>query len=153
MIRKHSSFRSAVVSVLAMSLLSVACSGPEKKPAGLLSRTLQEVAEKTDRARMKVIEVAARSFDLEYGRPPQSVDELVENGYLRPQDILDAQGNKIALADYDYANEPEQTGGFAGSVVSKSCGACGKGVSSSAKVGDRCPHCGVVWGHETQSYR
>lgn len=30
----------------------------------------------------------------------------------------------------------------------KNCGKCGKQVSASAKVGDRCPHCGVVWGRE-----
>lgn len=31
---------------------------------------------------------------------------------------------------------------------SKSCGSCGGIVSKTAKVGDRCPHCGVIWGRE-----
>ena len=35
--------------------------------------------------------------------------------------------------------------------VSKSCGKCGKSVSASSKVGDRCPHCGVRWGYENTS--
>lgn len=30
----------------------------------------------------------------------------------------------------------------------KSCGKCGKQVSNTSKIGDRCPHCGVVWGRE-----
>lgn len=33
-------------------------------------------------------------------------------------------------------------------TTSKSCGKCGKSVSASSKVGDKCPHCGVVWGRE-----
>lgn len=32
--------------------------------------------------------------------------------------------------------------------VVKSCGKCGRSVSSSATVGGRCPHCGVVWRSE-----
>jgi uncharacterized protein YgiM (DUF1202 family) len=31
---------------------------------------------------------------------------------------------------------------------SKNCGKCQKEVSIYSKVGDRCPHCGVVWGKE-----
>lgn len=34
-------------------------------------------------------------------------------------------------------------------TVSKQCGKCGREVSASAKVGDRCPHCGVRWGRES----
>lgn len=33
--------------------------------------------------------------------------------------------------------------------VTKSCGSCDRGVSSSSMVGMRCPHCGVRWGHES----
>ena len=33
-------------------------------------------------------------------------------------------------------------------TVSKSCGSCGGTVSSSSRIGQRCPHCGVVWGKE-----
>lgn len=32
--------------------------------------------------------------------------------------------------------------------VSKTCGACGGIVSTNARVGQRCPHCGVIWGRE-----
>ena len=33
-------------------------------------------------------------------------------------------------------------------TVSKSCGSCGGAVSSSSRIGQRCPHCGVIWGRE-----
>lgn len=33
--------------------------------------------------------------------------------------------------------------------ITKHCGKCGKEVSSSAKVGDKCPYCGVIWGSES----
>lgn len=36
-------------------------------------------------------------------------------------------------------------------TVSKSCGKCGKKVSVTSKIGDRCPHCGVRWGYENSS--
>jgi hypothetical protein len=35
-------------------------------------------------------------------------------------------------------------------TVGKSCVKCGKEVSLGANVGDRCPHCGVVWTAESQ---
>jgi hypothetical protein len=34
---------------------------------------------------------------------------------------------------------------------SKSCGACNRSVSNYSGVGDRCPHCGVIWGRENTS--
>lgn len=33
-------------------------------------------------------------------------------------------------------------------ITQKTCGRCGGIVSNSAKVGDKCPHCGVIWGKE-----
>lgn len=33
-------------------------------------------------------------------------------------------------------------------TISKSCGSCGGAVSSSSRIGQRCPHCGVIWGRE-----
>ena len=33
-------------------------------------------------------------------------------------------------------------------TTSKNCGKCGKSVSANSKVGDKCPHCGVIWGKE-----
>jgi len=38
--------------------------------------------------------------------------------------------------------------GQSSKVVSAQCGKCHKPVSTSAKVGDYCPHCGVRWGFE-----
>lgn len=34
-------------------------------------------------------------------------------------------------------------------TVSKSCGSCGGSVSEYSRTGQRCPHCGVIWGQET----
>ncbi len=34
-------------------------------------------------------------------------------------------------------------------IESKSCGYCGKSVSKYSKIGQKCPHCGVVWGRES----
>ena len=33
-------------------------------------------------------------------------------------------------------------------TITKSCGSCGGAVSRYAKVGDKCPHCGAIWGRE-----
>ena len=35
-------------------------------------------------------------------------------------------------------------------TVTKHCGACGHEVSSDARVGQRCPYCGAIWGHENE---
>ena len=35
---------------------------------------------------------------------------------------------------------------------SASCGKCGGAVSANSRVGQRCPHCGVIWGRENTSY-
>lgn len=43
-----------------------------------------------------------------------------------------------------------QSGGY--TVVSKRCVACGKPVSINSRIGQRCPHCGVIWGEETSTY-
>lgn len=32
--------------------------------------------------------------------------------------------------------------------LSARCGSCGKAVSANSRVGQRCPHCGVIWGRE-----
>lgn len=36
-----------------------------------------------------------------------------------------------------------------GNKSSMCCGSCGKSVSSSSKVGDKCPHCGARWLYKT----
>jgi len=37
--------------------------------------------------------------------------------------------------------------------ISKSCGRCGGGVPVTSQVGQRCPHCGAIWGFESTSYQ
>jgi predicted RNA-binding Zn-ribbon protein involved in translation (DUF1610 family) len=37
--------------------------------------------------------------------------------------------------------------------TSKSCGACHRDVSAYSTVGQRCPHCGVIWGRENTTTR
>ena len=32
--------------------------------------------------------------------------------------------------------------------LSATCGSCGRAVAASSRVGQRCPHCGVIWGRE-----
>jgi formylglycine-generating enzyme required for sulfatase activity len=44
--------------------------------------------------------------------------------------------------------QPPKSVGQSTVSVSKKCGSCGGGVSSTAKIGDTCPHCGVKWGYE-----
>lgn len=39
------------------------------------------------------------------------------------------------------------------SVISKTCGNCGKSVSVHSKIGQRCPHCGFIWGSENSITR
>jgi len=36
-------------------------------------------------------------------------------------------------------------------VIGKQCGRCLSPVPLSSRTGDRCPHCGIRWGHESQS--
>ncbi len=35
-------------------------------------------------------------------------------------------------------------------TVSKACGSCGGVVSSLSRIGQRCPHCSVIWGRENE---
>ena len=35
--------------------------------------------------------------------------------------------------------------------LSASCGKCGRAVAATSRVGQRCPHCGVVWGRENKT--
>lgn len=37
-------------------------------------------------------------------------------------------------------------------LAGKQCGACGKMVRMSAKVGERCEHCGTYWGYSMKKY-
>lgn len=125
----------AFVSVMA----AVSCGGPGGKRASLVSSIREKAARATEQAKVQVVKVAVQAFTLENGRPPESLQELVEKGYMEAGGIVDSQGNELPYSPQGYAED---------TVISKSCGACGKSVSSGSQVGDRCPHCGVVWGTE-----
>lgn len=139
------------VSLFLTLFFPASCNNAKAKNTGLLSRMTQKAQESQNLAQKKVIEAAVSAFDLEQGRPPQTIDELVEYGYLEPRAVLDANGEKLSLDDYR-SSSPGNTGSGL-TLIEKSCGACGKSVPLSSKVGDRCPHCGVVWGHETQTFQ
>ncbi|MBN1408048.1 MAG: hypothetical protein JW956_09670 [Calditrichaceae bacterium] len=96
-----------------------------------------------NKAKIKMIETAVKMYAMENGRDPESVDELVEKGYLGEKDILDQNGKKLPITPSGFDS--------GSGMITKSCGACGKTVSPGSKVGDRCPHCGVIWGYETQT--
>ena len=118
------------------------CSTSDKKTTSLLNSYKDKANQMANQAKIKQIEVAVKIYALEYGNNPDSVDELVEKGFLKQSDIVDQNGKKLPMtpSDYDIGS---------GSII-KTCEACGKEVSPSSKVGDRCPHCSVVWGYETQ---
>lgn len=47
---------------------------------------------------------------------------------------------------------PQTYQGGRWATVAKACDECGKPVSLGAGVGDRCPHCGVIWSAERYQY-
>ena len=55
-----------------------------------------------NQAKIKTIEVAVKMYAVEYGHDPESVDELVEKGYLKPSDIVDQNGKKLPLTPSGY---------------------------------------------------
>jgi hypothetical protein len=68
--------------------------------------------------------------------------------------------NRPATAPVRRANSSSQSswprntsGGDQWGLVGKTCDGCGGSVSMSAQVGDRCPHCGGVWGGVRYVYR
>lgn len=122
--------------------LNLSCSTSDKKASSLLNSYKERVEKMVNQAKIRMIETAVMMYAVEYGHDPESVDELVEKGYLKPSDILDQNGKKLPLTPSGMNMES--------GIVTKSCGACGKVVSPTSKVGDRCPHCGVIWGYETQ---
>lgn len=127
------------LAVLAAAVAGVSCAGPGGKKASLVSSYMEKVDMAKNQAKAQVIKAAVAAFTLEYNRPPDSLKELVDKGYIGPEGIVDSQGNEMPFSPEGYAED---------AVISKSCGACGKSVSRDSQVGDRCPHCGVVWGSE-----
>jgi hypothetical protein len=134
---KHS-LRGFMIATLLMGGLT-AC-GPSNPGTSSLNLMIESARESEDRAKRQTIDAAAAIFLVEHGRNPESTQELVDAGYLPADAIIDRNGEVLPFTPHDIGG---------GTAVSKSCGSCGRGVPSSSKVGDTCPHCGVRWGYET----
>jgi len=141
MIRSSSHF--VIFMILISFILTNSCSNSGKKSTASLNTFKDKAARMADQAKTGMIQTAVHAYIVEFGQPPQSLDELVEKRYLNPEDILDHSGKKIPFSADEFSAGSD-------SFITKSCGACGKSVSSGSKVGDRCPHCGVIWGSERQ---
>jgi hypothetical protein len=128
-------------------LLSMSSCGKEEKASLTLLQANVNAAE--IKAKQKVIDAAGSAFVMENGRNPESLEELVEAGYLDEEAILDRHGNPLP---FDPENLTINLGGSSTTLVSKNCSACGKQVPNSSQVGDTCPNCGVRWGYETTTY-
>ncbi len=142
MIKSISRFVVLVVSI--SFILNISCSNSAKKSAALLDTLQKEAAENADLAKTRMIQTAVQAYTVEFGQPPQSLEELVEKQFLKPEDILDHTGEKLPFS-------ADESPAGSDSFITKSCGSCGKPVALSSKVGDRCPHCGVIWGTERKT--
>ena len=101
-----------------------------------------QVDQSYDKSNQNVINAAVAAYYAETGKTPDDLQEVVDYGLLDPDQIVDHKGDRMTFDKSPYES----------SILSKSCGACGKPVSSTSKVGDICPHCGVRWGYETTRY-
>ncbi len=134
--------------VLVSGGLLVSCGGDKEEGASLISGVREQAGRKADQAKMQAIRAAATHYTMETGKRPQSLDDLVREGYLDQAATVDHDGKKLSFSPESLqpgAAEPMTT-------VTKTCGKCGGVVSPDARVGDRCPHCGVVWGAERRTY-
>lgn len=95
-------------------------------------------------AKKKAIEAAVASYYVDFGDNPKSPIDLVENGLLKQQDILDHNGNHLVFT--------AEEGRLAELFMTKECNTCRKKVSSASSIGDTCPHCGVVWSKEGDEF-
>jgi len=123
---------------------SISCSTSEKEAFSLLSSYKEQANQMANQAKMRMIDAAVKMYAVESGHDPESVDELVDKGYLDAKDILDQNGKKLPLTPSGFDSEA----GF----LKKYCDQCKNEVFSASKVGDRCPYCGVIWGYEKQMY-
>ncbi len=115
--------------------------------SGLLLSGIKEKAEQYEnQAKMNIIRSAAHVYAAEYGRAPQTLDELVEKGYLDKSAIVDKNGKKLPYSP-DSILPDDKT---AEKNVIKKCGVCGHTVDPNSTTGDRCPYCKVVWNVEKQ---
>ncbi|MEW6076653.1 MAG: hypothetical protein AB1724_02445 [Thermodesulfobacteriota bacterium] len=134
------------ISIAFIALLSMSSCGKEEGASLTLLQGKIDAAE--IKAKQKVIDAAGSAFALENNRNPESLEELVEAGYLDEKATLDKNGNPLPFDPEDLTFNV----GSSTTLISKSCSACGNRVSNSSKVGDTCPHCGVRWGYETTTY-
>jgi competence protein ComGC len=125
-------------------------SSSKKKEAFIISQYIKQALSSQDQAKLKMIESAVAQYEVEKGHSPDSLEDLVAEGYISAKNIVDHKGNKLAYTPKGHTSPSGSTT----TTMSKSCGRCGKRVSNSSKVGGRCPHCGVVWGSErvTKTY-
>jgi competence protein ComGC len=135
------------ISMICLVLASFSSCGKEEKASLTLLQANVNAAE--IKSKQKVIDAAGSAFALENNRNPESLEELVEAGYLDEKAIVDKNGNPLP---FDPESLTFNVGGSSTTLISKSCGACGQQVSNSSAVGDTCPHCGVRWGYETTTY-
>ena len=114
----------------------------------------EKILSHKDQAKLKMIDASVAIYTVEMGYSPASLDDLVEQQYLSAQDIVDHEGQKFAYTSKNFLSDSYSGSGMYTTTTSKSCGKCGKGISISSEIGDRCPHCGVKWGFERvrQSY-
>ena len=56
----------------------------------------------------------------------------------------------VILGFVAFLKTPASSSGYGSYSISKNCSACGRPVSSAARAGQRCPHCGAYWSYERQ---
>ncbi|HNX98029.1 MAG TPA: hypothetical protein PKK12_10145 [Candidatus Aminicenantes bacterium] len=143
----RSMVRLAIGALIALLLLTAGCSGGKRKGSARQGSFLQMARERADQAKIQALKAAVAAYTVEHDdQPPRTLGELVEKGYVPPEAIVGADGKPLSLDPAELAGDLAATA----TTVSKSCGRCGKSVSSTAQAGDRCPHCGVVWDVERQ---
>ncbi|MBL1214377.1 MAG: hypothetical protein HND52_13555 [Ignavibacteriae bacterium] len=131
-------FLKSLITILFISFVVLSCT--EKSKPSLISSIQKEAAEAGDKVKLRMINSAVQIYELEKGKTPKSLDQVVKEGYLNAEDIINHKGEKFTYS-------PE-----ANNLVQKSCGSCSNGVPNSSKAGDTCPYCGVTWGMEVKSY-
>lgn len=127
-----------------LPLLINSCS--DNKPVFLLSEIHEKAELSENQSKLNIIRSAANVYAVQYGYLPQTLDELVEKGYLDKSAIVDKNGNNLPYSPENILPDNNTTG----KNVTKKCGECGSTVDPNSTAGDRCPYCKVVWNEERQ---
>ncbi len=120
-------------------------SGDHNADGSVLSHYVGKARAAQNKTKLMKIKAASAQFMAENGYSAPNLQVLVEQGFLNDSDTRDDQGNPLAYSPQGSTVPPAASGMV---TMSKSCGKCQKAVANTSKVGDRCPHCGVVWGRE-----